>query len=429
MGELDPRRLEVCLLNHPGALGVPGDLLKTWEQVLVDYHVSLNAEGIPPDERSPDLLAACPPCQGMSSARGGLGSGKDPKVGYQDERNLLVIVIAKVAKALRPRLIVVENVPQFFTRKVIHPRTKKAVAASRLLIDELDGDYVPFPIITDLADFGVPQTRRRSFLTFVRRDLSGVIEFLSEHGRSPYPRPSHTADDSGEGPVSITRALAEAKLPPLDAASRESAVAEGFGGLHAVPVWTDRRYAMVEAIPEGSGRSAWQNDTCLMCGAIEPNLDALQCPKCSAVLPRPIVEMSDGTVRLVKGFKSSYRRMSPDAPAATVTTASGHLGSDLTIHPTQNRLLSTKECAVLQSFPDDFEWGDALRKWGHTNVRDMIGEAVPPAFTRKHGTALRKLLEGTCAPEDLLPLSDVRCTRPGKKLGLDPLPSLFAPGE
>lgn len=34
MAELDPRRLDVCLLNHPGAEGVPGDLRKTWQTVI-----------------------------------------------------------------------------------------------------------------------------------------------------------------------------------------------------------------------------------------------------------------------------------------------------------------------------------------------------------------------------------------------------------
>ena len=43
--------------------------------------------------------------------------------------------------------------------------------------------------------------------------------------------------------------------------------------------------------------------------------------------------------------------------------------------------------------PRSFKWGDALEKWGHTNLRAMIGEAVPPLFTFKHGRVLRDLLE------------------------------------
>src|SRR5437588_696600 len=107
----------------------------------------------------------------------------------------------------------------------------------------------------------------------------------------------------------------------------------------------------------------------------------------------------------------------PDQPAATITTASGHLGSHRTIHPSENRVLSPQECANLQTFPPNFDWGDALEKWGHTNIRIMIGEAVPPLFTKQHGHVLRKLLSGK-RPRRLLAQSDRRCKTACKKLGL-----------
>ena len=105
-----------------------------------------------------------------------------------------------------------------------------------------------------------------------------------------------------------------------------------------------------------------------------------------------------GTYRLITGFRTStYTRMKSDAPAATITTASGHLGSNNTIHPFENRLLSTLECALLQTLPKRFKWGTALERWGHTNIRDMIGEAVPPLFTRLHG----KVLHASCRANTL----------------------------
>lgn len=97
----------------------------------------------------------------------------------------------------------------------------------------------------------------------------------------------------------------------------------------------------------------------------------------------------------MKGFRaSSYTRMKPDRPAATITTASGHVGCDRTLHPSENRVLSPLECAYLQTFPGDFEWGDSLEQWGSTKVRAMIGEAVPPGFTTLHGSFLAGLLTG-----------------------------------
>ncbi|MGP5868174.1 DNA cytosine methyltransferase [Pseudomonas aeruginosa] len=407
MAELDPRRLEVCLLNHPGAEGVVGDLRSTWKTVIKKYQVLAGQE-------RPALLCACPPCQGMSSARSGKGSHDDAEAGSKDERNLLVTIVAKVALKLMPSLIVVENVPAFLTRKVHHPKDKKPVSAANYLISSLAKHYVAFPMVTDLCDFGVPQSRSRAFLTFVRKDLPGLKELL-QLSRAPFPRATHAIDVGTGRPITLAEALDSFGLPALDAATKELASAEEYGGFHSVPVWDERTYAMVSAIPSGSGRSAWENEACAQCGPVAVSPESVLCPICNAPLLRPIVKDSDGSYRLVRGFKSSYRRMRIDKPAATVTTASGHVGSDNTIHPTQTRLLSPLECSLLQTFPLDFKWGEALAKFGHTNVREMIGEAVPPAFTKMHGQILHGILtrKWERAP---ITLSDERCIKAWTKL-------------
>jgi DNA (cytosine-5)-methyltransferase 1 len=350
----------------------------------------------------------------MSSARSGKGSHDDAAAGSKDERNLLVTVVANVALELKPSLLVVENVPAFFTRKVHHPKDEKPVSAANYLITALAKDYVAFPLVTDLCDFGVPQSRNRAFLTFVRKDLPGLKELL-RIGRTPFPRATHAPDVGNARPITLSEALESFALPALDAANAKTASASEYGGFHSVPVWDERIYAMVAAIPSATGRSAWDNDVCHQCGPVKVLPATVTCPLCTAPLLRPIVKEDDGSYRLVKGFKSSYRRMHSDRPAATVTTASGHIGSDYTIHPTQNRLLSPLECSLLQTFPKDFKWGDALKKLGHTNVREMIGEAVPPAFTRLHGEVLHGILkrEWERAP---MAWSDERLTKGWAKL-------------
>ncbi len=393
MAELDPRRLEVCLLNHPNAIGVEGDLRKTWTQVIEKYREKCGNE-------PPKLLCACPPCQGMSSARSGRGKLNDADAGSKDERNLLVEVIAKVTKELEPLILVVENVPAFLTRKVRHPETNEPISAANLLISRLSKNYDVFPLVTDLSDYGVPQTRKRAFLTFVKKDINGLKQF-KEASRVPFPRPTHPIEFGGNGEVSISQALREMNLPSLDAKSNEKATSNN--PLHFVPVWKDWQYSMVAAIPPNSGESAWKNNECSNCGKISANEEDILCHKCKSPLLRPIVKDNDGNYRFIKGFRtSSYRRMSPNKPSATITTASGHIGSDNTIHPFENRLLSALECAYIQTFPSDFQWGDALKKWGHTNIRSMIGEAVPPLFTQLHGKILASLLNDNWA---LVPLS------------------------
>jgi DNA (cytosine-5)-methyltransferase 1 len=405
LAEIDRRRLEVAALNHPGALTVLGDLRQTWPAVVRHYREMVGHAQL-------DLLAACPPCQGISSARGGRGRGNDPDAGAQDGRNLLVVPIARVAKALEPRAIVVENVPAFFSRLVRHPETHEPVSAAQLLVQLLEQDYVLFPVVTDLADYGVPQTRRRAFMTLIRRGEPG-LGLLASRGRTPYPRPTHLTAWRRRR-LTASSALKRMSLPTLDAVTPALAGPPARFPMHFVPVWSDRLYAMVEAIPPGSGKSAWQSEACGRCGPVVVGRSAATCPRCRGPLLRPVVKSRNGRWRLVRGFGSSYRRMAPHVPAATVTTASGHIGSDITLHPFQHRVLSPLECARLQTFPAAFRWGRALNTWGHTFVRDIIGEAVPPRFTERHGRALLRALSGRVGPW-LLAAEDVRARRARKR--------------
>jgi DNA (cytosine-5)-methyltransferase 1 len=330
-----------------------------------------------------------------------------------DERNLLVLPIAEVAWALRPRAIVVENVPAFLQRKVRHPRNQQPISAARLLVEYLAFEYAVFPFCVDLCDYGVPQTRKRSFLTFVHHDEPG-LRVLLEHGLAPYPTPTHASDHGGLPPITLKQALKglnkTLKLRPLTAKSRGKA-RDPKHPLHEVPVWDSERYQMVAAIPPNSGATAWENDECPNpnCAHIEKDPQAAVCSVCHQPLRRPIVPGPEGQWRLIKGFRtSSYKRMDPNYPAATITTATGHVGSHSTIHPSAARVLSTLECAHLQTFPIDFVWRNAIRLWGHTNVRAMIGEAVPPRFTCLHGLALRGILTGVWNIE-VIHAADGRC--------------------
>ena len=404
MAEIDQQRLGVAALNLPGASAVPGDLCRTWPDIVSAYRDRRDLE-------PPALLAACPPCQGLSTANANRGMEDDADTGSRDTRNLLVIPIAEVANALAPRIVVVENVRAFLTRKVRHPNTQEAVSAAALLISLLSEEYVAFPLLSDLADYGVPQTRIRSFITFVRRG-EACLRVLEERGVAPYPKPTHAPDHGGE-PISLSDALDSFDLPALDAGT--VATAQSGRALHCVPVWTSEQYNMVAAIPPGSGASAWENDACPQCGRSGLPRDLARCLKCNARLLRPQV-IEDGLARLAKGFRrSSYRRLSPNRPAATITTASNRIGSDRTIHPFENRVLSPLECQMLQTLPEDFEWGEILKRFQSGLLRDMIGEAVPPRFTEAHGKVLADLLNSGRS-EDLLLRADVRVSNANQKL-------------
>lgn len=404
LAEIDRCRLEVAELNLPGSSVIQGDLIHTWPEVVVAYQDRCDGE-------PPALLAACPPCQGLSTANARRGKEADADMGSRDVRNLLVVPIAEVATALSPRVIVVENVRAFLTRNIRHPHTGKAVSAAVLLISLLKEKYVAFPFLVDLADYGIPQTRVRSFITFVRRG-EVCLQYLKESDAVPYPTPTHAPDHGGE-PISLRDALHSFDLPALDASSISSA--RSGQSLHAVPVWNSQQYRMVAAIPAGSGASAWENDDCPGCGCIGLPRDLASCPTCDTRLLRPHV-VEQGQARLVTGFRrSSYRRLSPDRPAATITTSSNRIGSDRTIHPFENRVLSPLECQKLQTLPEDFVWGKVLERSHSGLIREMIGEAVPPRFTEAHGQVLADLLDDGRRP-GLLRRADRRVSNAAQKL-------------
>jgi len=419
MAELEEDRLEVCKWNHqqvseeeapPDKNFIPGDLRDTWKTVVKRY------KDIAGDDHSPALLSACPPCQGMSTARSGIGQGDNLESGKQDERNLLVRVIATVAEELGPKLVVVENVPAFLTRNVPHPNTGKGVSAARLLCRDLRKDYRPFPFLTDLADYGVPQHRQRTFLTFVRKDLSD-LRFLDENDVYPYPTPR-----SKEITLKDFLEDHEEEFPVLDAQDNP----RGNEIMDQVPGWSDEQYRMAEAIDEPGG-SAWENDCDNpKCEIEEVDEDRATCPECGETLPRPTVSGEGEAPRLVKGFRrSSYRRMPLREPAPTVTTASNRIGSSYNIHPTENRLMTPKECARLQGFPEEFHWRNpeseehAVELFGVNEVRAMIGEAIPPHFTEQHGEVLLDLLKGDIDESVLIPATDERCRQARKTLDLN----------
>ena len=258
----------------------------------------------------------------MSSANSQRGNGEDILAGASDPRNLLVLPIVNVATRLWPRAIIVENVPAFLTRKIPHPNTGEPISAASLLLDMLGHHYVAYPFLCDLAHFGVPQRRRRAFLTFIRRDISGLETLLAQR-RAPYPRATHDPTQGGLPPITVGSCLAQLKLPSLDAGQMETARSDM--PLHAVPTWCTHHHKMVEAIPPGSGKSAWDNEVCASCGSVEVDDSVATCPKCHGPLLRPVVREPNGGYRLVRGFRtSSYRRMNPRLPAPPVTHSKRH---------------------------------------------------------------------------------------------------------
>ena len=378
--EIDKRRAAIGADNFPDSQWLACDVRNSAYEIAAAYRRATS--------RRLDLLVATPPCQGMSTSNSSRGKRQTPQARSLEEKNQLLFEVIPVARLLEPRIIVIENVRQVLTLDV--ECEGKKVTAVDFLRERLP-EYEFSPHVVNVADYGIPQVRKRALVVAIHKDEPGLGGIRSQC-RLPLPYPTH-AEQSNNGArpwVSIREWFEAMAYEPLDARSRSDA--RGTHSLHFVPAYGADRYRQVSEIPAYSGRSAYDNDKCPSCDHQEVDVGQIMCPACGGVMyNRPYVER-DGHPSLIRGFKSSYRRMSPGRPAYTITTSSSHIGSDFKIHPWENRVLSIQECADLQTVPRFYDWTRAMECRTFYLIRTLIGEAFPTYFTYLHGQALAELL-------------------------------------
>ena len=398
MSEIRPDLAAVAATNFPDVRMFVGDIRETKGELV--EHVTETLRGA---ERELDVVSCTAPCQGMSkNGRGTLlrnfRKGKRPKM---DPRNRLILPALEIIVALRPRWVVFENVIEMRDTLILDDSDDLKPILD-VIRDRLPREYVGEAYEIEFADYGVPQRRQR-LITVYTRDPKGVAHF--ESGGRLVPEPSHdsTAREGRAPWVSVTEALRE--FPPLDASSASTA-SDPDVPMHRVPVLDEKKYEWIRHA--GRGKSAFDNQCVNPSCGHEGNAthgaahDArgvnrartdtpLYCEACGSLLPRPCVEEADGTLRIMKGYTSAYKRMDPDLPAPALTRNLSYPCSDQKVHPTQNRVLSLAEAMRLQTL-DAYDW-----KWGpiefekngktvkkavatDTMIRLALGESIPPAF-------------------------------------------------
>lgn len=390
--EKDLDRADICEQNFPHSTCIKGDIDETWEEIIKQYQKGAGQQRL-------SLLSITPPCQGMSSSNPGRGKITNPEHGVRDGRNLLLLSAIPIINNLKPRVVVAENVPALLNRVIREKNTGKITTVVQAFADGLTG-YELFVGVVQMADYGIPQLRRRAILVAVHEDEIW-LENLKKNKLLPWVRPTHSeaAIDNRKKWVSVRSWLNQMRYLALDAKTKPSNPKDP---LHYVPSYDGDRYLMVSSIPPYSGKNAYQNSICPDCNKNSIPLGVAYCPHCGNLLRnRPYVLGKDGKARLIKGFNSSYRRMPPDRPASTVTTNSSHVGSDYKIHPWENRVLSARECADLQTVPRTFKWDWAFENDHRYYIRNVIGEALPTYFAYLHGKVLIQLLQGKFPKGDL----------------------------
>jgi DNA (cytosine-5)-methyltransferase 1 len=378
--EIVPSRAALLRSNFPSTRVFQSDI---WECKGEIIQHALDAL----DGKRPWLVVLSPPCQGMSSNGAGrisaaISAGTRPP---HDERNRLVIPGLVVLEQLQPDWFILENVKRMENTVITneHGEPENILDLIGRRLHPLG--YTIRSAIIDLQKLGVPHNRQRLITIGCKLDsvVGSVPPVASSSLFHPSPTPLHPSCESDL--VTLREAIGH--LPPLDAKSK---LVDPDDEWHQVPRWNDDHYFWMENTPEGA--TAFDNLACVECEQVETDQTAVSCGACGAPLPRPQKNGDGGIPRLIKGFRTSYRRLRWDAPGSTLTMNSGVISSDMKGHPDQNRVLSLKEIRILATIDNrpgvEYPWHE---KYQFTNkpggqpepinarlVRQVIGESIPP---------------------------------------------------
>jgi DNA (cytosine-5)-methyltransferase 1 len=306
----------------------------------------LRAAGIRRDDIY--LFAGCPPCQNFS--RQNPNNVKKPL----DERKKLLFEFLRIIEELVPPFILMENVPGIKTD------------ANKDILDEflarLRKKYVVVDAVLNSADYGVPQMRKRFVLHAVRTDIHNELTGVGFEFKLPKATHSCKVND-GLFPWKTVR--------------------EAIGDLPAIGAG--------ESYEDPEGRI--HNHKCA-------NLDPINIQRIRAIranggsrvgLPDDLVLECHKKVgedgKVFDGHKDVYGIMDADKPSPTMTGGCLCYSKGRYGHYAQDRAISVREAARLQTFPDDFTFSDSLAA-----AALQIGNAVPIDLVRASGTTLKQAM-------------------------------------
>ena len=310
--EVEPHAFATYKANHPEVHGLKQDIRTVHGKSLLQLSPS----------RQIDLVAGCPPCQGFTSLTS--------KYKRFDHRNVLIREMTRVVKEVKPRAVMMENVPGLTVKG------KKLFAEFLDVLGDL-GYIISFQVL-QTADFGVPQSRRRLVLFAGKGFPIQIPEPTHSRRRAPNRKPWQT----------LRKGLPRLPKPLTLNQSRV------IGGPHV------RNWHIVRTLSPRNRR----------------RLEAAKPGKVWTAIPkrlRPACHQDNEA-----GFTNVYGRMAWDRVAPTITAGFATLSKGRFGHPNQDRTISVREAALLQTFPLDYVFDTQLME----RVCEIIGNALPPRFAQ-----------------------------------------------
>lgn len=343
-----PKSVETFKLNHPSAVGLCQDI----RQVSCD---DLRERlGIRRGEL--DLIIGGPPCQGFSSIRPFRSSNVD------DPRNSLFEQFANFVNYFRPKGIVMENVVGLATHN-----DGQTIEQIQDCFSELgyDCDWR----ILNASHFGVPQRRERLILIGMQRG-----------SRIAFPEPTHSTKGATIGHSNKTRMLRPREIDLFGTQELKPAVTvmDAIGDLPSLASGEIAHTYARDPFHE------FQRDRRKSCNVVELHEATAHSQKMLEIIRHSGANISCIPKRLISsGFSSCYSRLDGETPSVTITVNFVHPASNRCIHPIDDRALTPREGARLQSFDDDFRFAG-----NRSQIAKQIGNAVPPLLGQAIGEAI-----------------------------------------
>jgi DNA (cytosine-5)-methyltransferase 1 len=296
-----------------------------------------------------DVLAGGPPCQPFSKAgRSRMRSlVREGRRETHDRRRDLWRSYLEIARLARPRVVIMENVPDM--------ALDREMFILRSVVFELESlGYAVQERVIDAWRFGVPQFRQRLILVAIRDG-------------GPFVWPAET-------PRKVTVSNAISDLPPVMGGWRPTGGAEGWAD-YSRPR-TAYQKSMRAGVPASDSQKVFDHITRPVREDDAQAFELLDSESRYSDLPDHLKRYRDDI------FDDKYKRLSGDDVSRTITA---HIAKDgyWYIHPEQNRTLTVREAARIQTFPDQFRFAGPP-----SAAFKQIGNAVPPRLGCAIGTAV-----------------------------------------